>query len=83
MLKINDRVLIKSELRSNQEHREYIILGSKHKPYPCQINPNLDYFVYPPEDFDFILGDGSIDDPQIHELIYVYENDIVLNMKSL
>lgn len=83
MLKINDHVLIKNELRSKKEHHEYIILGSKDKPYQCHLDTIHDYYVYPPGDNDYVLGNCSIHEHNINELIFVNESDIVPNIKSL
>lgn len=79
MFEINDIVLLRTEQEKHQVQNKYIILGSKDLPFQCSLNNRQDYFVYPPLEFEYVIGLSNIKSYKIDDLMFVNTSDLILS----
>lgn len=71
MFKVNTKVFFQENNTT-----DYVVLGSKTDPYKIKITDSTAYFVYPPVGYDYIIGEATIEDHNISDIIYAQRHDI-------
>jgi len=77
MYKINTRIIYEED-----DQKTYIILGNVNDPFTIQISESTSYYLYPPYDYDYIIGDETITQYQISDLVYVKRYEVQLSSTS-